>query len=102
MRIFVDIDNTICDTIGTHYVNVTPRLDKIAVVNKLYDEGHYIVYWTARGTVSGIDYTELTTNQLNSWGAKYHEVILKKPAYDIFVDDKALTTIDQLKDLFNL
>jgi hypothetical protein len=102
MRIFVDIDNTICDTIGTQYVNATPRLDKITVVNKLFNDGHYIVYWTARGTVSGIDFTELTTNQLNSWGVKYHEIRLKKPTYDIFVDDKALTNIDQLKDLFNL
>jgi len=102
MRIFVDIDNTVCDTVGTHYTNVTPRHDKIAIINKLYEDGHYIVYWTARGSVSGIDYTELTTNQLNSWGAKYHEVKLTKPHYDIFIDDKALTHIDQLKDIHEL
>jgi len=43
----------------------------------------------ARGSGSGIDWTELTKQQLDSWGCKYHEVRLGKPSYDIWIDDKA-------------
>ena len=26
--------------------------------------------------------------QLNKWGAKFHELKMGKPAYDLFIDDK--------------
>jgi len=103
MIIYVDIDDTICKTISTDYnINCVPYHDKIKVINDLYDDGHTIVYWTARGTVSGIDHTELTKRQLKEWGVKYHDLKLKKPAYDIFIDDKALTDINQLKNILQL
>ena len=57
-------------------------------------EGHPIVYWTARGTTTGIDWTDVTRNQLDSWGVKYHDLKLGKPQYDLFIDDKALNTND--------
>ena len=41
-------------------------------------------------TNSGKDWTELTIKQLKEWGCKYHEVKLGKPAYDVWVDDKAI------------
>ena len=51
MRYCFDIDGTIC-TPGTCgkcvYEGATPKRDRIAAVNKLYDEGHYIIYMTAR------------------------------------------------------
>lgn len=49
--IYVDIDETICNTSGDRkYENATPIEENISKVNKLYDEGHTIVYWTARGS----------------------------------------------------
>ena len=46
---------------------------------------------TARGSTTGIDWTDLTEHQLNKWGVNYHELIMnKKPHADIFVDDKAI------------
>ena len=33
---------------------------------------------------------KMTKNQLKKWGVKYHKLIMGKPSYDIFVDDKAL------------
>ena len=33
---------------------------------------------------------KLTLIQLKDWNIKYHELILFKPSYDIFVDDKAI------------
>ena len=92
MRIFVDIDETICfydgvDRLG--YKNAIPNYDNIAKINKLYKEGNHITYWTGRGTVSQIDYYTLTVEQLGEWGCKYHELSVgDKPDYDLLICDK--------------
>ena len=58
-------------------------------INKLYEEGHHIKYWTARGAVTKLDWLETTTNQLNSWGCQYHELSVgEKPDYDLLICDK--------------
>jgi histidinol phosphatase-like enzyme len=95
--IYVDIDETICrretsiDFGTTHdYTKAEPILENIEKVNKLYDEGNTIVYWTARGSRKQKDWTELTRRQLDSWGAKYHELRTDKPFYDLFIEDKSL------------
>ncbi len=89
MLIYVDIDGTICNTSGG-YQNAKPILENIAKINKLYDEGHIIVYWSARGRVSGIDWTALTGHQLTVWGCKFHDIVMnQKPAYDLLICDKA-------------
>jgi len=90
MLIYVDIDGTICHTEGG-YDNSKPDYNAIAKINKLYDEGHTIVYWTARGQATGKDWTELTAMQLVQWGCKFHDVIMRqKPSYDLLVDDKSI------------
>lgn len=89
MVIFVDIDGTICHTAGG-YENSIPIISAIHKINRLYEMGHKITYWTARGGNSGIDWTELTKKQLSDWGCLYHELKLDKPPYDCFIDDKAL------------
>ncbi len=95
MIYIVDIDGTICKEIflsngKKDYKNHVPMQDRIDKVNKMFDEGHEIHYWTARGATSGIDYTELTKQQLQSWGCKYTSLrVGDKPHYDIWVDDKA-------------
>ena len=49
MRYCIDIDGTICTpTVGRDYHKAEPWKDRIAKINKLYDEGHYIIYFTAR------------------------------------------------------
>lgn len=95
--IFVDIDETICLTPQSRsYIDAVPLPKNIEKINKLYEEGHTIVYWTARGSRKQIDWRGLTEHQLRSWGAKYHELRVDKPYYDVFVDDKCLT-IEELK-----
>ena len=96
--IYVDVDGTICqnrddlldiDSTLT-YEDVKPYLDRIAMINELYDEGHEIHYWTARGCHSGIDHTELTAQQLKDWGAKYHGLhVGNKPHIDMYICDKS-------------
>jgi FMN phosphatase YigB (HAD superfamily) len=88
--IYVDIDETICHTPSNprnYYLSI-PRLDMIKKINDLYDANNTIVYWTARGSQSGKDWHEHTQNQLESWGAKYHELRCDKPYYDVFYDDR--------------
>ena len=46
----VDIDGTICDwEPGRDYTLSQPLTERIKVINKLYDEGNIIKYFTARG-----------------------------------------------------
>lgn len=90
MKVFVDIDETICFYDGErHYPNAIPNVENIAKINKLYDNGNDITYWTARGTVTGLDWMEVTTKQLDKWGCKYHKLSVgEKPAYDLLICDK--------------
>lgn len=94
---FVDIDNTICETKNSDYNNSIPLKKNIKKINDLYDNGKYIVYWTARGSNSGIDWGDFTEKQLNKWNVKYHELKMNKPHYDMWIDDKAINSIDYFK-----
>jgi dTDP-glucose 4,6-dehydratase len=95
MIIYVDIDGTICTTtLDNDYSKATPILDRIEKINHLYDGGNTIIYWTARGSVSGIDWQELTENQLKQWGAKHHDCKLGKPHFDLYVCDKVNNALD--------
>lgn len=97
LRYIVDIDNTICKTENSDYHNSQPMYDRIAKINQLYEEGHTIIYWTARGGTSGIDWTDKTHSQLAAWGCKYDEIRMWKPSYDIWIDDKAINAEDFFK-----
>jgi len=97
MNIFVDIDETIADfEVGedtTNYYKARPIDINIEKINKLYDEGHKITYWTARSSVTVSkreEYTKLTIDQLNEWGCKFHDVqVGNKPPYDMLICDKS-------------
>ena len=99
MDIYVDIDNTITITRTTDYTKAIPLSKRIQRINKLYEKGHKITYWTARGSVSKVDYYEFTVEQLKSWGCVFHDLIVgyregnlchsTKPHFDMVIDDKA-------------
>lgn len=90
MNIFVDIDETICFYNGErNYPDAIPHYENIEKINKLYDNGNEITYWTARGTVTGIDWYDVTKQQLDEWGCKYHHLSVgEKPPYDLLICDK--------------
>lgn len=89
--IYVDIDETICETpTPRNYHNAEPIKENIEKINRLYDQGHTIVYWTARGSRTQINWYDLTKSQLIKWGAKHHELNVNKPYYDLFIDDKTI------------
>ena len=91
----VDIDDTICRTPKIdgrpQYDRAEPIQYRIDMINDLYEAGNTIIYWTARGSSSGINHLELTRRQLNSWGVKAHDIRVGKPSYDVWIDDKALS-----------
>jgi len=91
--VLVDIDETICFYSGPRkYWLAEPHQGNIAKINKLYDEGWKVIYWTARGSVSGIDYHYFTRAQLKTWGCKFHELLCGagvKIHFDLVIDDKA-------------
>lgn len=89
MIIYVDIDNTICKTDGTDYAGAVPYIDRIERVNGWMRDGHVVVYWTARGSGSGVDYRELTERQLAEWGCTYCKLLFGKPVYDVFIEDRS-------------
>lgn len=95
MIIYVDIDDTICYYNGVNNLNYSdaiPNNDRINKINQLYNDGNTIVYWTARGTKTGINWFNITLEQLNNWGCKYHELRMGKPYYDLFIDDKNINS----------
>jgi len=95
MIIYVDIDETICSkSENLDYTTAEPWLDRIREINKLYDLGHEIIYWTARGSGTGKDWTDVTKKQFSEWGVKYNELKFKKPVYDVFIDDKNINSSD--------
>jgi len=97
MNIFVDIDGTICTANDQHdYCLARPIQKNIDKINKLYDEGNNITYWTARGAGSGEDWEVFTLGQLAQWGCKFHQLFCNsKPSFDMLIDDKAIN-INQL------
>lgn len=90
--LFVDIDETICITPDNPrvYEKAVPIPENIRKINRLFDEGNTIVYWTARGSRSGKNWYDLTKQQLDSWGAKHHQLRCDKPFYDRFIDDRTI------------
>jgi cytidyltransferase-like protein len=107
MKYCFDLDGTICDTplrpsdLKPGYLESTPYPFMVEQVNRLYDEGNKIIIMTARGRGSGIDWTDLTIEQLDRWGVKYHELepMFHKPTADLFIDDKGISVEEWKKTI---
>lgn len=94
-----DLDNVLCKTFGNNYKKSKPIKKNINVLNILKKKGHYIKIFTSRfmgrnnenKKLAKKQGYEFTKNQLKKWKVSYDELILGKPSYDIFVDDKNLS-----------
>lgn len=101
----IDIDGTICSITDGKYVFAEPIKERIEKINLLYNQGHDIILYTARGmnTFKGNTkavyekYYNVTVKQLNDWGLKYHSLILGKPSGDVYIDDKGINANDYFK-----
>lgn len=84
-----DIDGVIASlTPANDYHKATPLMENINIINRLYVSGNKIILFTARGTMTKIDWTDTTVEQLKDWGVKYHVLQFGKPAADFYIDDR--------------
>ena len=110
-----DLDGVICKNIEyknsnlINYNKSKPIRPAVRAINKLYDDGHTIVIYTARGmtrykgNVSLIKkkLSKLTVNSLKSWKLKYHKLVFGKIYYDLIIDDKSINyKSDWTKNIF--
>ena len=75
----IDIDGTVCDDIPNEeperMVTTMPYPDALEILNKWYDEGHIITFFTSRTE----DTRDVTETWLNKHDFKYHGLLMNKP-----------------------
>ncbi len=92
-----DVDGVLAGmTPGNDYTKSEPLRDNIARINALKDAGHRVVLFTARGSASGKDWLEHTRRQMDSWGVRYDDLRVGKPAADYYIDDRLVTPHEAL------
>ena len=90
-----DLDNTICKTSGNKYKLSSPKKKIIQLINKLYENGHYIKIYTARYMGRSNDLIKdknrkyfKIAKQIKKFRIKYHKLFISKPSADMYIDDK--------------
>ncbi len=75
----IDIDGTVCDDVPNEepwrMETAVVYADALDIVNKWYDQGHIITFFTSRTT----NLAEITEKWLDAKGFKYHGVLYNKP-----------------------
>ena len=75
----IDIDGTICDDIPNEepqrMLTCEPFPDALEILNKWYDEGNVITFFTSRTE----EHREYTETWLSKHGFKYHGLLMGKP-----------------------
>ena len=88
--IVIDIDGVVATKVeGTNYHRARPIKKNIGMINALKKAGMKIIFFTARGSETGINWENLTKKQFAKWGIYYDEIRFGKPAADLYIDDKA-------------
>ena len=100
MRWCFDLDNTLVITQGSDYENSEPIEAAVKKVQEYKRNGDHIIIMTARGSGSKKDWREFTEKQLLEFGIPFDQLIvgLKPGGVDVFVDDKAINSLDWLAD----
>lgn len=88
-----DIDGTLV-TQGTpgEYENVEPLPNAIKTVNQFYNLGNTIILHTARHW----KYFDITYKTMKRLGFKFHSLLMGKVNADVIIDDRAVSSIDNL------
>lgn len=106
MKYIVDIDGTICEHVNNpNFGTGEVYYDRIERLNQLFDDGHEIVYYTARGmgefdgsaSLATRKWFNYTYNQLKDWNCKFTKLIIGKYSGDIYIDDKGIHCDDFFK-----
>ena len=87
MQIIIDLDGTICTEEKMFSRSLAKPIDgAIENINKLYQDGHIIIIYTARTWME----FEMTTAWLKMNNINYHQLMMGKPIGDLWIDDRAL------------
>ena len=96
-HVVIDIDGVICQSHHGDYANADPLKYGVSQVNKLVEQGYYVILFTARYGDRELGclprqyqrgFKELV-DWLEKQGVMYHEVRLGKPPAILYIDDKA-------------
>jgi uncharacterized HAD superfamily protein len=75
----IDIDGTVTDDVPNEEPErmkmVQPFPDSLEILNKWYDEGHIITFFTSRTE----EVRDITEEWLDKYGFKYHGLLMGKP-----------------------
>jgi hypothetical protein len=75
----IDIDGTITDDVPNEeperMVNVQPFPESVETLNRWYDQGHIITFFTSRTE----EVRDITETWLDKHGFKYHGLLMEKP-----------------------
>tara|TARA_B100001093_G_C26513625_1_gene878636 strand:+ start:105 stop:452 length:348 start_codon:yes stop_codon:yes gene_type:complete len=94
-KLCFDLDGVICTTVGKKYRQARPKKKIVNFINEL-SKKHYIIIFTSRYMGRNKDNAVLakkqglrqTREQLIKWNLKFDKLLLGKPSYDFFIDDK--------------
>ena len=76
----------------------TPLKDAVEITRLLDNNGYTVILWTARGWAE----YKMTKHQLDSYGFRYHELLMGKPIALVYADDKSVKTIQELREKLDL
>ncbi len=91
-----DIDGTLLQTkydVNNGYVVQLAKIELIALLNKLYNEGNTIIIQTGRHW----QWLKQTKQQLDDYGIQYHTLIMGNVVADVYINDKAFQPEDFCK-----
>ena len=88
-KIVIDVDGVVATIVkGLDYSEAKPIKKNIHLINDLKKSGMKIVFFTARGSETGINWKSITKDQFKKWGVLYDQLIIGKPAADLYIDGK--------------
>ena len=97
----IDIDGTICDDIKNEESHLYPQAkcfpNALEIINKWYDEGNTITFFTARESKDRL----VTENWLQQHGFKYHGLVMDKPRIKdgqeyVWIDNRKVRAVTYL------
>lgn len=100
LTIAIDVDGTVADSSDVDFVKAEddpyeflkarPIKGALEAVKKLFDEGHTIVFHTARAGNS----KEATKQWLETHGFPFHHIECDKLVAHVYIDDRAISGYD--------
>jgi len=100
LTIAIDVDGTVAcckkvdfnqvDSNPKELMNATPIKGALAAVEKLYKQGHKIVFYSSRNKRS----KSVTEKWLKKHGFPFHHLVMEKFVAHVYIDDRAINGSD--------